>query len=184
MNRILLRKRLLSGLLILFLLACTENGISKGKQSTDQIVNFDLPIYPEAKDVKTYFNDKNATRGVSYILEEFYPSMEVVEYYDAEMSRLGFQPFVEEYYKYADRTWQTFTDSTKKGSPLVGQLVASWIDPKGEMRATLALRYYWQQRNTSSPIVLSDNKEMHVNFQVGRFFKLPPPQELPSGDSK
>ncbi len=135
-----------------------------------------ISSYIGAQQIEYYSFNDGLTEGVFYHVKLPYPSKEVLKYYDGRLSKEGYKPYVEEYYKYADRDWRNFIDGTKKGEPHVAQLKASWIDPTGTKRANLVLRYYWYVDNQKSEVILGVNDDMNVDFQIMPFMKLPPPQ--------
>lgn len=137
-----------------------------------------ISSYIGAQQIKYYSYNNGSTQGVSYHVKLFYPTKEVLEFYDKKLAKYGYRPYVEKYYKYADRKWQMFIDGTKEGKPNVAQLTASWIDSTGTKRANLVLRYYWYVDSSKSEVTLGFNDDMHVDFQIMPFMKLPPPAYL------
>jgi len=135
-----------------------------------------ISSYIGAQKIKYYTRNDGLTEGVSYHVELPYATKEVLEFYDKKLAKEGYKPYIEEYYKYADRVWRTFIDGTEKGEPYVAQLLASWIDSAGIKRANLVLRYYWYADHRKSTVTLGPNDDMHVDFQIMPFMKLPPPQ--------
>ena len=106
-----------------------------------------------------------------------YPSKDVLDFYDKEMSKRGYKPFVEEYYKYANRKWQSFEEVTKKDKLYVSQLIADWVDSNRSRRAVRVLHCYWhlkmKEHNRS---ILEVEDVQHVIFQIMPFVTIPPPQ--------
>ncbi len=137
-----------------------------------------LPVYFPSGEVK-YFSRGDSVSGVFYQTKLPYSKQAaevLLEFYDKKMKDLGLQPFVEDYYKYADRKWSTpFIDATAKGNPNIVQLNASWADGAKSKRADLNLRYYWYVDNSQSTATLGFNDDLKVNFQTMPFIVLPPP---------
>jgi hypothetical protein len=87
-----------------------------------------LPVYFPAGDVK-YYSRGDSITGVFYSTKLPFSkqaSEVILEFYDIKTKQLGLKPFVEDYYKYADRKWSDpFIDETKKDNPNIVQLNAS-----------------------------------------------------------
>jgi hypothetical protein len=160
---------------LLGMISCSDNNNDTKKELLSEISSFESPIYPKAENIKSFSLKNDLIQGVSYELEVHYPAKEVLNFYEKEMARLGFEPFVEEYYKYGDKVWQTFIDSTREGNPHVAQLLADWVDIQKTKRAKLILRYSWYVEHPSQRLVLTDNNDLKVVFQLMPFFTLPPP---------
>jgi len=152
-------------------------GDEVGERNSKIISKTQIPIYPGAMDVKHYSLKNGLIKGVSYKVKLPYPSKDVLDFYNKEMSKRGYKPFVEEYYKYADRKWQFFEDVTKKDKLYVSQLIAYWVDSNRKRRVVLALRYYWhlkmKEHNRS---ILEVEDVQHVIFQIMPFVIILPPQ--------
>ena len=145
------------------------------KLKTNQIdlKGFEIPMYGYAENVRSYTLEDGLIKGVSYKVKMPYPAPDVLNFYDEAMRKIGYEPFVEEHLKNADRKWQTFVDSTKKGQPYVAQLNARWTDPKRKVRTILNLRYYWYVDHTKSKILLEENHNLNITFQIMPFFTVP-----------
>ncbi len=137
-----------------------------------------LPVYFPSGEVK-YYSRGDSVSGVYYQTKLPYSKQAaeiLLEFYDKKMKDLGLQPFVEDYYKYADRKWSTpFIDATAKGNPNIVQLNASWVDEAKSKRANLNLRYYWYVDNSQSTVTLGFNDDLKVDYQIMPFMVLPPP---------
>ncbi len=137
-----------------------------------------LPVYFPTGEAK-YYSRADSVSGVSYKTKLPYSPQAaevVLEFYDKKMKELGLQPFVEDYYKYADRKWSTpYIDATAKGNPHIVQLNASWADTTKSRRADLNLKYYWFVDNSQSTVILGFNDDLKVDFQIMPFMVLPPP---------
>lgn len=134
-----------------------------------------LPVYKDARNVKYYSPNRDAIKAISYNVKISYPAKDIINFYNEEMTHLGYQPFVEDYYKYADRNWQHYIDGTAKGDPEVSQYNSDWTDEKHTKRATLLLKIYTYKNK--SPNVDDFQEDLKVVFQVGPFLILPPPQK-------
>ncbi|MFI5304561.1 MAG: hypothetical protein ACHQYP_07165 [Nitrospiria bacterium] len=166
-------------LLILFLYIALSRhsgrNSSSGMAASETIKSSQIPLYVGAENVKRLKRGESV-EGVSYRLQLPYDSKEVLDFYDTKMREIGYKPFVEECYKYADRVWQLFTDGTMPRKPEVALLTASWISPDGAKRAFLALRYYWYIDDQRGPKrFLGFNDDLNVVFQFMPFVPLPPP---------
>lgn len=156
------------------LIGCREHELSRTEIAA-KAKEFNLPIYKWAKHVKFYNKDK-IMYGVTYKAPVYYDSLEVLQFYNSKMYEFGYKPFVEDYYKYADRKWRLFIDATKKGQPYGAQLIADWVNAKRTKRARLVLDYYWYVKPKKSENILYENNDLTVNFQIMPFSILPPPQ--------
>ena len=134
-------------------------------------VSNQFPIYSGAKGIKEYSLKDGLIKGIFYKVKIPYPAKEVLDFYEKEMKKMGYIPFVEEDLKYADRTWQTFQDTTKRGSPYVNQLIAYWVNPQKTKRVVLGLRYCYYVKPNNSKVVLGYNDDLEVTFQIMPFEK-------------
>jgi uncharacterized membrane protein YfhO len=157
-------------LILTALIACNsqEKDIELAKKAQ-------LPVYKEAKNVKYFSSNNNMSKEANYNVKISYPAKDIINFYNEEMSKLGYQPFVEEYYKYADRNWRHYIDGTVKGDPEVSQYNSDWTDEKHIKRATLLLKIYTYKNK--SPNVDDFQEDLKVDFQVGPFLILPPPHK-------
>ncbi|MBI5695859.1 MAG: hypothetical protein HZC51_09010 [Nitrospirae bacterium] len=111
---------ILAGLICLSiagLFACNERELTK-EEIAVKPKELNLPVYDFAQNVK-FYNHEDVVRGVSYKVRLPYGpdvTTDMLEFYDSKMQQLGYKPFVEDYYKYADRTWGSFIDGTIEGS--------------------------------------------------------------------
>jgi len=154
---------------------CIECGSKDQKPKINQVdlKDFEIPMYGYAENVKPYTLEDGLIKGVSYTVKIPYPAPDVLKFYDEAMRKIGYESFVEDHLKYADRIWQTFIDGTIKGQPYVAQLNASWADPKREVIAILNLRYYWYVDHTKPKIILQENYNLNITFQIMPFFNVP-----------
>ena len=157
-------------LLALTFVACGAPKNDKSEVMNAYIKDFKHPIYKDAKNIKNYVLGDGLTRGVSYNVKIFYPANEVMEFYEAEMRRLGYKPTVD---KVFDKDWHSFVDGTKQGEPYVAQLSASWTDQSQNVRTVLILRYYWYVDQKRTAIILESNEDLNVAFQIMPFFTIP-----------
>lgn len=162
-------------MIVIFSPLCMEcsSKDQKPKINNAELKDFEIPMYGYAENVEPYTLEDGLIRGVAYTVKIPYPPPDVLDFYDEAMRKIGYEPFVEEYLKYADRKWQTFVDSTKKGQPYIAQLTASWADPKSKVRTVLNLRYYWYVDHSKSKIILGENFDLNITFQVMPFFDVP-----------
>lgn len=165
-------------LLLIGISGCDTSRIENSGDVKNDIHKFEIPVYPGAIKKETSVSKNNNIKGVSYKLKKYYPAEDVLAYYEKEMKNLHYNPFAEDYLKYADRNWQTFSDSVQEGKPYIAQLTADWIDFQKNTRAKLVLRYFWYGLNKSSPVVLTDNENLNVIFQIMPFYILPDPDKL------
>jgi hypothetical protein len=162
-------------------ISCTRSDVNKSNNQVSSAMKESLPIYFPTGEVK-YYSRGDLVAGVSYSAKLPYSKQTaevVLEFYDKKMKQLGFRPFVEDYYKYADRKWSnSFIDSTIKDNPNIVQLNASWADDTKSKRANLVLRYYWYVDNKQSSIVLGFNDDLKIDFQITPFIVFPPPRTV------
>ena len=113
------------------------------KRIVEELRDFELPVYPSASGVKEYSLKGGYIQGVSYKANIRYPAKELLEFYEKEWAELGFDPYSEEYYDYADRNWKYLTNSKHERKSFVAQLLMSWADSTRTKRANLVLKYLW-----------------------------------------
>ena len=144
-----------------------------------KIADSGLPLYPGARDAYHYTMFENI-KGLNYVLDVPYPATEVLAFYDVELAKRGYRPYVEPWYAYADRKWRGFIDGTQNGEPYVWQMVAYWVDNKQERRANLALRYRWYPPEgdefPTTPYQPEINSRLQVISSDCPFSEFPPPQ--------
>lgn len=138
----------------------------------------EIPIYPSAVELKKATLQNGLIEAVSFEVKIPYPASDVLAFYERELPKLGYEPYVEKYYEYADRKWSFFEDGTEKGAPDVATLNASWANQKLSRRAILMLRYMWTRPDKSKQIILNENDELKVKFQIMPFSEAPPPHRL------
>jgi hypothetical protein len=162
-------------MVVIFFPLCMEcsSKDQKPKINNLELKDFEIPMYGYAENVKPYTLEDGLIRGVTYTVKMPYPAPDVLSFYDEAMRKIGYEPFVEEHLKYADRKWQTFVDSTKKRRPYIAQLTASWADGKRETRTTLILQYYWHVDHNKPKIILGENFDLNITFQIMPFFNVP-----------
>jgi len=157
-------------------IGCSDEGSTASDEMLKELSKLEFAVYPGAENIEEYSLKKGYIRGVTYKVKLRYPAQQVLEFYEKEMKLLGFQPFIEDYYKYADRHWQSYIDSTLKGEPYVAKLNADWVDTAKIKRVSLILEYYWYDKDLSSKIVLTDADNLNVIIQIMPHFTLPPPK--------
>jgi hypothetical protein len=163
-----------TALLLSALVACSSKVTGEDQGNSKENNQFELPVYPDAKNIRHEVLKKYNIKAVSYEAKISYPATDIVNFYDKEMTRIDFKPFVEEYHKETDRKWNHYEDGTIEGNPYVAGLSISWADSNHTRRATLILRYYWYERH-GAPIVLENNDNLKVSFQVMPFVTVASP---------
>lgn len=155
-----------------------DNGIDN--PIIKEIKRISFPIYPGAKNKKEFSLKNGYIQGVSYEAVSRYPAEDILAYYEKELENLGFRSSSGGQYQSSDRKWQTFVDSTRNGEPYVAQLTADWIDQQKTKSAKLILRYSWSNGNKLSRVVLTDNQNLNIVFQMTPYFVLPHPKSIGS----
>lgn len=163
---------LLVAIMLSFHLGCTGVEKNSDMKKVEEFMDFQLPMYKTAENPKEGFNKKYLIKYVEYNVDMYYPAEDIIEFYDNEMKKRSFEPFVEDYFKKRDRSWDTYTDGTIKGGPDVTSCKMSWADKDQSKRATLVLKYYW--RNKEKRRILNSNKDLEVEFRVQPFYQEPP----------
>lgn len=97
-------------------------------------------VYPSARELRVREQPAIGVVTVAYVVPVAYPSRVVVEHYATLLAGLGWKP--EPGDVGADgREWQCFQDGTRKGVPIVHQLLARWVSADRSREMILALRY-------------------------------------------
>ncbi len=161
--------------LVLIIIGCDTTNADNYEKLTSEIKAFRIPIYKHVGINKQDIIDNPPIKRATYETKIYYPAEVLIDFYESEMLKLGYNPFVEDYYKYADRKWQYYVDGTVKGNPEVASFSASWSDGNKTKRAILLLKYYWHDKSDS--VKLWQNKDnLIVTFQIMPFVIKPPPK--------
>lgn len=155
-------------------MACKNSAPTDNSKIEEEIKNLRIPLYPTANNIKENYYRKYTIKNVKYDVDMHYPADKIVAFYDEEMNKISFTPFVEDYYQDYDRVWQTYIDGTMKGEPDVASLTTSWVDKDRTKRATIVLRYYWYGKKQNE-IYFNNNRMLKVTFRIKPFAMEPPP---------
>ena len=148
-----------------------------GNNDTDEVSHIMALRYQGSFDVRAY-ESKNSNRRVTiYKVRLKYPSKAVLKFYDFDFKKIGLVPFSEVSYRASYRNWVRFQDGTKKGNPIVHQLMAKWTDTERRMLVILAIRYYSRSETKGGPYYGEepDNDVQNVYLQLIPFQELPAP---------
>ena len=145
-------------LLILNTYSCNKKNISIKIES--KISEFECPVFPGAYNVSVSTQNPPGTKAFSYILKMEYPAQQVIDFYDNKFKPPEWLPFTED--GFGDRKWFGYIDGTLPGEPKVNRFIASWVDPKKEVRLILALVY----------LSTDEKNELGVTCQIYPFFDL------------
>ena len=160
--------------IILTNMGCDKSNPNKYDKLSKEIKDFNIPIYNNVQIYNMQTIENIPIKKATYEVKIFYPAKELIEFYDTKMINLGYKPFVEEYYKYADRQWQYYVDATMNGNPQLATYSTCWSDENRTLIAILLLQYYWP--NKSDKVNLSMNNDLKVTFQIMPFVKIHPPE--------
>lgn len=129
--------------------------------------------YPKSYDAKTYQSITEDVRNVRYKVRLSFPSTEVLDFYDKRLKHMGWIPFIQPAYR--AREWGHFIDGTVKGTPLVHQLLATWMNRDKSRMILLALTYYSTKYNIKEKYSTTepDNDIQDVRLQIMPFMLLP-----------
>jgi hypothetical protein len=136
----------------------------------DPFAVYELPVLPGSFEINKTVHEPPGTKAVFYLLNIDYPAKEVLLYYDGELGKQGFIPYMEN--GWGNREWGHFIDGTKPGTPHVDQLLASWIDPSKTVRVILGLSYVYREHNQRKDT-------LEVICQIQPFFDLGKNKEEP-----
>ena len=123
-------------LFLISIIAVICNGV---KAENDAYQMFEIPVMPNGYNIKTLTSKAKGTKSTNYLVKIKYPASEVLEFYDIRFKEMGYVPFLNG--GFGRREWECFNDGTKKGNPMVKQLLALWINPELYVEAVLALIY-------------------------------------------
>lgn len=134
-------------------------------------------LYPKATKVRTHEHEKDDVFVKIYEVRSPYPSKKVIEFYDNELKKIGWIPFIEPYYKDSDRVWNCYVDLTINGAPLKHELVAKWVNKQKDRMVMVILTYYSYppERKENYCNTGPDNNIQAVTVQIMPFVTLPPP---------
>ena len=127
--------------------------------------------YPNAYKLQTQESKENNTFTISFETQLAYPSRAVLEFYERELTRLGWSSAKE------PRKWDCFEDLTIEGHPVVYQLGAKWTNRERTRMVLVVLRYYSfgvtdKEKGLGCPGPKNDMQKVYV--QVMPFTLLPP----------
>ena len=112
---------------------------------TDPHPQIDIPIFPNAHDIKKYVNISQGTKSVSYIVNIKYPATEVLKYYESIFKEKGWIPSLRD--NFEKKEWDCFIDGLRPGNPYVRQLLGLWSNAQLDLEAALALIYIKNGKN-------------------------------------
>jgi len=129
--------------------------------------------YPKSYDAKTYQSITENVRNVRYRVRLSFPSRAVLDFYDDRLKHMGWVPFIQPAYR--NREWGHFIDGTVQGTPLVHQLLATWMNKDKSRMILLALTYYSTKYNIKEKYSAKepDNDIQDVRLQIMPFMLLP-----------
>lgn len=168
-NRVLI----LFMVLICFFSCKEDRSVEQNTEKIDEFRKIKLSSYPTSTNLKENFNKIYLIKSIENNVDLYYPADGIFKFYDKEMAKVNFKPFVEDYYKSRDRNWSTYVDGTMKGDPYVAVCKTSWANNDKTKRATLVLKYYWYNKNNTR-IILNNNKDLNVHFRIQPFYVEPP----------
>ena len=158
--------------MLLLFFGCNSAEGKYEEQKVNEFKEIKLPIYKTASAIKEDFNKKYLVKYVKYSVEMYYPAKDIIEFYDKEMAKMSFEPFVEDYFKDRYRSWNTYEDGTLEGEPGVTACEMSWVSKDQTKRATLVLKYFWWKKEKRR--VLNSNSKLKVEFRIQPFYLEPP----------
>ena len=105
---------------------------------------FSIPIYPSAKKIKSYFDDKAKVYSKSYYVRLDYPPRSLISFYSKEMKKLNYS----EYKECGHNTgkWIEFEDISNKTLYHIHQFSKVWIDNDSKRKVILLLSYKSQNK--------------------------------------
>ena len=112
---------------------------NKAVAEEDPYPMFEIPVIADAYNIKTFVDNPKGTKSTNYFVKIKYPAQEVLEFYNMQFKELGFIQASNGIF--GKREWDCFIDGTENKDLEIRQLLASWISPKLNAEATLALIY-------------------------------------------
>ncbi len=138
-------------ILILFFVGCTDSS---------SVTN--LPVYPNAYEIKHYTDDTFGVVGVFCKVKVDYPALKVIEFYENFASSDDYLPYPDD--GYAMHRWEQFNPKTAEWDESQGvpaRYIGSWTDSQKTKRIVLTIRCGYDVSNKNGKSVLwVDYKEM------------------------
>ena len=147
-------------ILLVPLLVYGDNGIE------EDILKAELPQYPESVLIKEGFDHKSCSKYVAYKVRLKFPASQVINYYDTQLSKLGYTVFNED--GYGDREWVNFNHSTGEWEETIqppARYISTWTDNRKRTRLILVLDYPPEEKSKGT-----NNRVLFVDCRLSKFF--------------
>ncbi len=134
---------------------------------------FEIPIYPDAYDIKKYVNNPIGSKSVFYKVNTKFPASEIISFYNKQFRKMELIPYFED--GYGIRKWENFNPKTgkwEKTSSVPARFIATWTDKKKTLRVVLLLRYKYNAKDKEW------DKKLFVNCTIYKFFDFRKIQKL------
>jgi len=132
----------------------------------NEIINTKLPQYPEAFSIKKGFDPKTHSSYLAYKVKINFPARKVINYYDSQLSALGFFVFNDD--GYGVRDWTYFNSSKgkwEKTDKVPARYISTWVDRDRTMRLILMLDYSFDEQD-----IESKDKDLFIDCRLTKFF--------------
>jgi len=130
-----------------------------------------IPIYNGAEGIEMVFRKRHLIKGARYNLVMQFPAKDIIDFYNAEMRNIKFQPYPSNNERDILKNWNTYVDGTIEGAPDVTQFSKSWVNSEKTKRANLILQYYWYEKEKTR--VLNSATKLKVAFSIQPYYKDP-----------
>lgn len=146
--------------------------MTRGEAKKGTLPYDSFPVYPGAKEIRTFTFKNGAIKEIAYELEILYPAKEVLDFYGKEMQKRGYRPCRKMRAEIIPNYWQTFTDGTKPRRPYVAQHLNRWENRGLHCAVLLIMKYHWYGYG-GQPMILEKNKNLGVTLQIININKKP-----------
>jgi hypothetical protein len=117
--------------------------ISCSVKNRDPYPEFALPVYKNAYDISTGFDNSMYGKSVQFFVHETFPASHVKQFYEDFLSKKGFSELKN--YQYADKTWVQFNSESMKWDIVADSPPArycrAWVDSHENLMFKLKLNY-------------------------------------------
>ena len=132
----------------------------------EEILKAKLPQYPESVLIKEGFDHRSCSKYVAYKVRMKFPASQVINYYDTQLSTLGYNVFNED--GYGVREWVNFNNSSgqwEETNQIPARYISTWTDKRKRTRLILVLDYPPEEKSKGS-----NNGALFVDCKLSKFF--------------
>jgi hypothetical protein len=117
--------------------------VSCSAKEKDPYPEFAIPVYENAYDISTGFDNSMYGKSVQFFVRETFPASHVKQFYEDFLSKKGFSELKN--YQYADKTWVRFNGESMKWDIVAASPPArycrAWVDRHQNLMLKFKLNY-------------------------------------------